>query len=162
MDALIDFKAEEKILREKIQKKQYKPTKSTKYSRKKMGLSLGMNPEIKEVESSENSDNESYAEQNENPDEIKMTPQKQSVRISAEKSDKRLARNKRKQELKLVWRAGHIMANILFLLLKDLDYDRLQQYTSLVNMLYITLSTDISQRFRYKERSKVISTIWLL
>ena len=159
MDALIDFKAEEKILREKIRKRKRKSSnKKGKLSRKGVGLGLGMNPEIKEVESSEDSDNESD-EPNSNKDENRLTPQKTNSRTSNDRSDKKSdkqgLRNKKMQELKQMWKSAHIMSNMLFLLLKEVNYEKLQQYGSLVNILYVALSTDISQKFRYKEKAKV-------
>ena len=127
--------------------------------RKSAGLGLGLNPEIKEVESSENSNNESDGEALENKDENNLTPQKLNAWRSPEKSERRSDKHgstsRKMQELKQNWKAGHVLANVLFLLLRDLDYERLQQYGSLVNMIYITLSTEMSQRFRYKERAKV-------
>ena len=154
----MDFKAEEKILREKFRKKKHKSTKKGKLSRKSAGLGLGMNPEIKEVESSENSDG-SDAEGHGAKDENKATPQKPHSRKSADrsdkKSDKQAARNKKMQELKQSWKASHVLANILLLLLKEVEYEKLQQYGSLLNIMYLALSTDISQRFRQKEKAKV-------
>jgi len=156
----MDFRAEEKLLKEKIIKKKNKMLKRGKLANKRAGLGLGLNPEIKEVESSENSENESDNEQQGIRDERMMaSPHKGSLRQSMDKSDKKTdkqaARNKKKQELKLTWKSVHVMSNILFLLLKEVDYEKLQQYGSLINMLYMALSTDISHKFRYKEKAKV-------
>ena len=155
----MDFKAEENILREKLIKKRHKPIKKSKLSRKSVNLGLGINPEIKEVESSENEDNESDGEAQTPNMEGAMSPQKGNTRKGSDKSDrkadKQAARNKKMHELKQTWKAAHVMSNILLLLLKEVDYEKLQQYGSLINMLYLALSTDISQRFRYKEKAKV-------
>ena len=51
MDSIIDFRAEEKILKEKFKKKKLKGSKKLKKKRDTFGTA-----EIKEVESSENSD----------------------------------------------------------------------------------------------------------
>ena len=155
----MDFKAEEKILREKFRKKKHKTLKKGKLANKGAGLGLGLNPEIKEVESSENSENESDNEPQGLREDKLASPHRSSLQRSMDKSDKKTdkhaARNKKKQELKLTWKSAHVMSNILLILLKEVDYEKLQQYGSLINMLYMALSTDISHRFRYKEKAKL-------
>lgn len=155
----MDFKAEEKIFRDKLHKKKSKTIKKSKLNRKSIGLGLGMTPEIKEVESSENSDNDSEGDSKGGRNEHFTSPTRGNDKKSAERSDRKSdlqgGRSKKTQELKQTWKAGHVMSNILLLLLKEIDYERLQQYSSLVNILYTALSTDISQKFRQKERAKV-------
>lgn len=54
VDSIIDFKAEEKVLKDKVKKK-LKQSRKSKGTKKKEALGFGKYQEIKEVESSENS-----------------------------------------------------------------------------------------------------------
>lgn len=48
------------------------------------------------------------------------------------------------------------MANILYLVLKDMKLETLQEHGSLVNLLYISISTEISRKSRSKDRLKFL------
>jgi len=154
VDAIIDFKTEERDLNEKITNTRYKSAKKNKLLWKSADFGLSMNFDLKGevknniVDSSSDSDLEGLK--------INVSPgnYKRGSSSAKKAAGRQMEKSKKKQELKTSLKAAHMTANILFLLLKDMNMEDLQQYHSLVNLFYMGLSSNLSQNIRRKEEVK--------
>ena len=157
MDAIIDFKTEERDLNERITNTRYKSAKKNKLLWKSADFGLSMNFDMKGGETRHNNaDSSSDSELEGLKIHAKTTTSYKRGSSSAKKTaGKQMEKARKRQELKANLNVAHMTANVLFLLLKDINPEQLQQYHSLVNVFYLGLSSRISHNLRKKEESKV-------
>ena len=161
----MDLKVDEKLIKEKLKKKKLRSSKKLKnYHKKTSNFGRDITVEIKEVASSENSENISEILDDISP-KIQSTPETKNKnnQFTNKISDKFEFKKRKKQDLKYLIKVSHILSNIIYLTLKEFDIEKLQHYTSLINIMHNFLSTDISHNSRAKEKTKLAtkSSFWL-
>lgn len=125
-----------------------------KHMKKKNNIKLSKikNLEIKEVESSRNSEDNSEEESPTGQPEVTF----QGTKFLDRDRGKNLeAKKKTKQDLKALGKMLKILANLIYHILKEYDINKLQNFSSLVSSLYLYLSTHAAQEIREKELRKV-------